>query len=151
MALSQRVDSLQVVNLVVLMVADSVRSILMYQVGDLLLMSKIVDPLRTTDQDLHRIIVSLHTTEEWYAIMRECRENFGKNWHTQPKMRKKLVSLERISAVVKRHIFHLPGLMHQYNPPSLNAWFDVPDPNFATYIALKYGLDVTYAPKPSGK
>lgn len=133
------------------MVADSVRSILMYQVGDLLLMSKIIDPLRTTGRDLHRIIVNLSTTEEWYAIMRECRENFGKNWHTQPKIRKKLVSLERISAVVKRHIFNLPSIMHHYKPPSVTVWFDVPDPNFATYIALKYRLDVTYASEASGK
>ena len=39
-------------------------------------MSKSLDPLRTTTPDLHRFWFVISTEQQWYAIMRECRAWF---------------------------------------------------------------------------
>jgi hypothetical protein len=75
---------------------------------------------------LHRIYVSIVTEEQWYGIMRECRSWFGKNWRTQPRVRRKLSENQR----------------HRHNKPSVEVWFEVPDLRIATWISVKYSLQV---------
>lgn len=84
-------------------------------------MSKSLNPLRTTTPDLHRFYVQLTTTEQWYAVMRECRAWFGTAWRTQPKVRRRL----------ERNFDN-----------AVEAWFDVPDAQWATWIATKLALQV---------
>lgn len=75
---------------------------------------------------LHRIYVSLTTAEQWYGIMRECRSWFGKNWRTQPRVKRKLAE----------------GQRYGRNMPSVQVWFEIPDQRFATWISVKYSLQV---------
>lgn len=75
---------------------------------------------------LHRIYVSIVTEEQWYGIMGECRSWFGKNWRTQPRVRRKLSESQR----------------HGRNRPSVQVWFEVPDLRIATWISVKYSLQV---------
>lgn len=84
-------------------------------------MSKSFDPLKSTPPELHRFYISLHTTEQWYAVMRECRVWFGTQWRTQPKIRRRLE--------------------HNCDNP-VEVWFDVPDLKFGSWIALKLGVGV---------
>jgi hypothetical protein len=58
--------------------------------------------------------------------MRECRAWFGNNWRGMSKVRRKLGSK------------HSPA--PRYAP--LPVWFEVPDPRFATWIAVKMSLQV---------
>lgn len=87
-------------------------------------MSKSLDPLKETAQDLHRFWFSLNNEKQWYAIMAECREWFGKNWRAQAKVRRKLESMSRV------------------RPRSQLIWFEVPDSKFATWISVKHGIQV---------
>lgn len=75
---------------------------------------------------LHRIYVSLTTAEQWYGIMRECRSWFGKNWRTQPRVKRKLAESQRYGR----------------STPSVQVWFEVPDLRIATWISVKYSLQV---------
>jgi hypothetical protein len=84
-------------------------------------MSKSLNPLRTTTPDLHRFYVRLCTTEQWYAVMQECRAWFGTNWRTQPKVRRRL--------------------QRTWEEP-VEAWFEVPNSEWATWIATKLALQV---------
>jgi hypothetical protein len=84
-------------------------------------MSKSLNPLKTTTPDLHRFYVSLTTTEQWYAVMQECRAWFGTEWHTQPKIRRRL----------ERNFDN-----------AVEAWFDVPNPEWSTWIATKLAVQV---------
>jgi len=88
-------------------------------------MSKSLDPLKETTQDLHRFWFSLANEQQWYAIMKECREWFGKNWKCQGKVRRKLESFGG-RHVRKTHLI----------------WFDVPDPKFATWVSVKHSIQV---------
>lgn len=88
-------------------------------------MSKSLDPLETTTLDLHRFYVSLRTTDEWYAVMQECRVWFGAQWRTQPKIRRRL----------ERNFDN-----------SVEAWFEVPDAQWATWIATKLAVQVRSDP-----
>jgi hypothetical protein len=89
-------------------------------------MSKSLSPLETTIPDLHRFYVSLTTTEQWYAVMRECRAWFGATWRTQPKIRRRL----------ERNFDN-----------AVEAWFEVPDPTWSTWIATKLALQVRGEPR----
>ncbi len=75
---------------------------------------------------LHRIYVNVTTAEQWYGIMRECRSWFGKNWRTQPRVKRKLAE----------------GQRHGRNLPTVQVWFEVPDLRIATWISVKYSLQV---------
>lgn len=77
------------------------------------------------NKTLNRIYVSLTTQEQWYAVMRECRSWFGKNWKSQGRVKRKLSEAGRL-----RHY------------SSVTVWFDVPDLRFATWISVKYSLQV---------
>jgi len=87
-------------------------------------MSKQFDPLGTTAPELHRFWFMVSTQEQWYAIMRECREWFGKNWKGMGKVKRKLHA--------------------KYSPTrtGIPVWFEVPDPRFATWVAVKMSLQV---------
>lgn len=88
-------------------------------------MSKLQDPLRTTPPALHRFYVAPHGVESWYDIMRECRRMFGNQWRTQPRTRRRLQGYLRSGTEL------------------IWAWFDVPDPAWATWIATKFAVLVT--------
>ena len=88
-------------------------------------MSKSIDPLKTTTPELHRFWFMLSTTDQWYAIMRECRSWFGRNWRSMSKVKKKIT-------------YHY-GTPQQLCVP---VWFEVPDPRFATWISVKMSLQV---------
>jgi hypothetical protein len=86
-------------------------------------MSTIIDPLKTTTPALHRFWVHVSSTNQWYEVMHEARAWFGKNWTCQHKVKRKL---------------------ERYNPKkSIQVWFDVPDPQWATWIATKLAVQVT--------
>lgn len=86
-------------------------------------MSKLLDPLKQTTQDLHRFWFVISTEKQWYDIMRECRQWFGKNWQCQSKVRRKLTS-------------------KTWHKQSFEIWFEVPDVKFSTWMSVKYGLQV---------
>ena len=93
-------------------------------------MSKQLDPLKTTTPELHRFWFYVRTTEQWYAIIRECRGWFGTNWVGQGKVRRKLESRA-----------HVGSITFTRSQP-VAVWFDVPDPRFATWISVKLSLQV---------
>ena len=84
-------------------------------------MSKQLDPFKTTTSDLHRITFRISTIESWYAIMREARALYGRNWRTQPRVRRKLIRT---------------WAMNGAEP----VWFEVPDPQFGTWCMLKLAV-----------
>ena len=65
------------------------------------------------------------TEQQWYQIMRECRSWFGKDWRGMAKVRKKLKTQSSYARMSQ-----------------LPVWFEVPDPRFATWIAVKMSLQV---------
>jgi len=88
-------------------------------------MSKQLDPLGKTAPELHRFWFMLSTERQWYDIMSECRAWFGKDWRGMSKVRRKL--------------------SNRRPPPPfgpLPVWFEVPDPRFATWVAVKMSLQV---------
>ena len=99
-------------------------------------MSKQLDPLKTTTPELHRFWFYIRTTDQWYAVIRECREWFGKDWRGMSKVKRKLDT-------------HLPGITRLGPIP---VWFEVPDPRFATWVSVKLSLQVeSDAKHSSGK
>ncbi len=82
---------------------------------------------------LHRIQVKLNNTEQWYAVMRECRAWFGKNWKSQGRVKRKLQENGR---------FRVLGAK-----PTVDVWFEVPDLRFATWISVKHSLQVAAGDK----
>ena len=78
---------------------------------------KMVTPL-----GMHRITFEIDRVETWYKIMAEARSQFGKNWRGQPKVKRKLESWRPAGSSPVR------------------VWFEVPDPAFATWVAVKLGV-----------
>ena len=78
---------------------------------------------KPADSQLHRFWFMILTESQWYDIMRECRSWFGKDWKSMSKVRRKL-----------------QGPAPRY--AALPVWFEVPDPRFATWIAVKMSLQV---------
>ena len=72
---------------------------------------------------MQRFYFTLSRTDQWYAIMRECRAWFGKDWRCQPKVRRKLST----GAFGRR---------------PCQVWFDVPDERFASWVAVKLAVEV---------
>jgi hypothetical protein len=82
-----------------------------------------------TTGTLHRIYFSISDLPTWYAIMREARQQFGRNWRCQPKVKRRL---ERLA-------WHLGDHYH-------SIWFEVPDLSFATWAAVKLGVKSSTTP-----
>lgn len=97
-------------------------------------MSNLDDPLRQTAPALHRFYVSFADQTTWYAVMRETRRLYGFNWKSQNKIRRRL-SIRTV----------LPG------EPLVWAWFDVPDPVWASWVATKFAVEVRDTKPRSGK
>ena len=72
---------------------------------------------------MHRITFSLTGTDQWYGIMREARQTFGRDWRGQARVKRKL---ERI----------------RYDHRPVPVWFEVPDEAFATWCAVKLAVEV---------
>ena len=79
---------------------------------------KVVTPL-----DMHRIAFNINTLDQWYGIMAEARRSYGKNWRGQPKVKRRLESWRPAGAA------------------PIRVWFEVPDPSFATWCAVKLGVE----------
>ena len=73
---------------------------------------------------MHKLYFELSSVDTWYAIMREARAQFGRNWRSQ--------------AHVKRRLEHA-SLWHS-NDHAERVWFEVPDPKFGTWIAIKHAV-----------
>ena len=103
-------------------------------------MSISLEPLKITALPLHRFWFKIHTAEQWYAVMHECHQLYGKNWRTKRNVLKHFKKTknfpQNIQQWVRRHMPH-------------NIWFEVPDSNFATWIAVKYSIEVASEVKHS--
>lgn len=86
-------------------------------------MPESLDSLRTTPLVMHRIVFELENTRQWYAVMREARVLYNKNWRSQSHVKRRL---ER----------------HKYTQKAESVWFDVPDEKFATWCAVKLAVRV---------
>jgi len=97
--------------------------------GSALSIPESLDSLRETPLVMHRIWFHLHSTKEWYAVIKEARAMFGTNWRTQSR--------------VKRRLEHhgLWGLKY-----SVPVWFEVPDQTFATWVAVKHAVIAVPSP-----
>lgn len=81
---------------------------------------KSLDSLKVTPLVMHRIWVELENTDRWYAVMRELRTWFGKDWRGQPRVKRKL--------------------SHNWNKEKHQVWFDVPDPSCTSWLGIKLGV-----------
>lgn len=70
----------------------------------------------------YRFVVFIRNTTQWYSLMQECRTWFGKDWKTQPKVRKKLNRLTGYE--------HVP------------VWFEVPDETWASWVSTKLSVEI---------
>jgi len=100
--------------------------------GSALSIPESLDSLNVTPLVMHRIWFRLHTVKEWYAIMKEARVMFGKNWRTQSRVKRRL------------ELTSMFGVSLQPVP----VWFEVPDETFATWVAVKHAV---IAMPPPGK
>lgn len=83
---------------------------------------KMVTPL-----GMHRITFEVPDVKVWYKIMAEARAQYGKNWRGQPKAKRRLENWRPQGSAPVR------------------VWFEVPDPSFATWCAVKLGVAVAGA------
>ena len=73
---------------------------------------------------MHKLYFELSTVEQWYAIMREAQAQFGKNCNGQRH--------------VKRRLEH--SALWRLGKHAERVWFEVPDPKFGTWIAIKHAV-----------
>jgi len=92
--------------------------------------SESLDSLKLTPLVMHRIWFRLHSVEEWYAIMKEARAMFGKNWRTQSRVKRKLEN----------------NTIWGISVNTVPVWFEVPDQAFATWVAVKHAVITTAPP-----
>jgi hypothetical protein len=108
-------------------------------------MSMSHDPLKITTRPLHRFWILIESEKQWYTIINECRQLYGRDWQSTKGVRKKLrPSLARRKNIL-RTIYGTPHsrvsqMMALLKCPPI--WFDVPDSTWATWIAIKYGVEV---------
>lgn len=86
-------------------------------------MPESIDSLKVTPLVMHRIWVDIDNVNHWYAVMRELRTWFGKNWRGQPRVKRKIT--------------------HNWSKETHRVWFDVPDPTCATWLGIKLGVQAT--------
>ena len=78
---------------------------------------------------LHRIYFCVNTLSTWYAIMREARQQFGRNWRCQPKVKRRIERLDWVGGDQWHWV-----------------WFEVPDPAFVTWASVKLGVKSSLQP-----
>ena len=78
----------------------------------------------TTESNYHRFWFVLSSEKQWYDVMRECRSWFGRNWRGMSKVRRKFAPRVYI------RVTQIP------------VWFEVPDPRFATWVSVKFSIQV---------
>lgn len=87
-------------------------------------MSSSLNSLKETASNmhpLHRVWVELGNTEQWYTIIREANQLYGvHNWRCQPRVKRKLEN--------------------NWIRNTIRVWFDVPDPSFASWVAVKHSV-----------
>jgi hypothetical protein len=83
-----------------------------------------LDSLKTTALPMHKLYFELSSVDTWYAIMREARAQFGRNWRSQ--------------AHVKRRLEH--ASLWRLGDHAERVWFEVPDPAFGTWVAIKHAV-----------
>ena len=88
-----------------------------------------LDSLRSTPLVMHRIQVQLNDVQTWYAVIRELNQTFG-------------VGKWRGQSHVKRRLENLIWRPDQ----TVWVWFEVPDPKFATWLAVKLAVQVRVPP-----
>jgi hypothetical protein len=89
-----------------------------------------INSLESTPLVMHRIWFDLRDTQTWYAIMKEATAMYGKDgWKGQPRVKRRL---ERFA--------------WQRNREENLVWFEVPDPAFATWCAVKHAVIVVKVP-----
>jgi hypothetical protein len=86
--------------------------------------SESLDSLKTTPLAMHRIWFQVSDTATWYKIIQEANQQYSRGWRCQSGVRRKL---ER----------------NQWRSMPVDVWFDVPDPNFASWIAIKHAVVAT--------
>ena len=75
-----------------------------------------------SNMHLHRVIVEVANTDEWYKIIREANALYGThNWRGQPRAKRRLD-------------------LNRWQQKPTPIWFDVPDPAFATWISVKHSV-----------
>ncbi len=89
-----------------------------------------LDSLRQTALPMYKLYFEIADTETWYAIMREARAQFGSNWRGQAHVKRRL---ERAK------IWSMPDSKER-------VWFEVPDPAFGTWVAIKHAVRIVGAP-----
>ena len=89
--------------------------------------SESLDSLKVTPLPMHRITFSLNGTDQWYAVMREARALYGKNWRSQPHAKRRL---ER----------------YRWNNKNESVWFEVPDSAFASWCVVKLAVEAKVTP-----
>jgi len=89
--------------------------------------SESLDSLKTTATPMHRVLFLLKNTDQWYSVMKEARNLYGKNWRAQPHVKRRL---DR----------------NRWTQKPERVWFDVPDTNFASWCAVKLAVESSIAP-----
>lgn len=107
-------------------------------------MSISMEPLKITAPTLHRFWFALATVDQWYAVMHECHNLYGRNgrkWRTQRHVLKGFRKVSQYSPIIQRW-------MQKHS--SQIVWFEVPDPQFATWCAVKFSIEVADNPNKFG-
>ena len=86
-------------------------------------MPESLDSLRVTPLPMHKLYFELSSVDQWYAIMRDARAQFGKNWRSQPRVKRRLGAHKFSGVPVKERV-----------------WFEVPDSKFSTWVAIKHAV-----------
>ena len=90
-------------------------------------MPESLDSLEKTPLAMHRIWFTVSDSDTWYKIIHEANRHYGKNWRCQPHVKRRL---ER----------------NRWQPKDIPVWFEVPDPGFATWIAVKHAVVARLGP-----
>lgn len=85
-----------------------------------------LNSLKATALPMHKFYFELRSVDEWYAIMREARAQFGTNWRSQRHVRRRLEN---------KRIWMPSGHTER-------IWFEVPDPAFGTWVAIKHAVSL---------
>ena len=89
-------------------------------------MSESLSSLKKTPLVMHRVWFDIKSITMWYKIVAEANNLYGRNWRGQSHVRRKLE--------------------HNWHDRMYQIWFEVPDPTFATWVAVKHAVIATTAP-----